>query len=448
MTAVIDPNDPATIDLTKTATFTSSEPIIVRFWRASGANEFFNLSHEELTNGRSGQTMTGFKLEVLDANDQPRPEPVTPVHTDVPHVHVLGGFTANVFTTQTETDGIQQILYTGGQLATGGIFKADNVGRLHDKIFDYFDLGETGVFQTSGGGGTGPTARNDSASVKPSNDVHVHVLSNDTGSGLKITSVNKPSHGTTKINTRGTSDPSDDFVEYVPSYGYHGTDSFKYTITDKNGKTAQATVNLTVIPGVGIGTDPRTKQSALDVFGTPSGDKITLTGATGGINVSFNGSNLGFFKFAGGAFIDAAGGHDTVKVVNSGRSFVMWGGTGNDLLVGGFGRDALFGGIGADALFGNGGGDWLVGGRNADNLSGSDSTDILVAGTTDFDNDLSAQLGLNKASSLNSSNTHDDSDEDHLTGGPGTDILFANRSGGVVKDLIFGASDQLHELLA
>ncbi|KUJ72247.1 hypothetical protein AVO41_00005, partial [Thiomicrospira sp. WB1] len=53
--------------------------------------------------------------------------------------------------------------------------------------------------------------------------------------------VSDPSHGTVSVNADGT-------FEYTPEADYNGTDSFTYTITDADGDTSTATVNLTVDP--------------------------------------------------------------------------------------------------------------------------------------------------------------------------------------------------------
>ncbi|MFZ0324951.1 MAG: Ig-like domain-containing protein, partial [Actinomycetes bacterium] len=69
------------------------------------------------------------------------------------------------------------------------------------------------------------------------------VLSNDTdveGDTLSVTSVTQGSHGSVVIVCNQ--------VKYTPAANYNGSDSYTYTISDGNGGTDTATVNVTVDP--------------------------------------------------------------------------------------------------------------------------------------------------------------------------------------------------------
>ncbi|MGK4567260.1 Ig-like domain-containing protein [Flavobacterium sp. 3HN19-14] len=58
-----------------------------------------------------------------------------------------------------------------------------------------------------------------------------------------------PTNGIATVNLNGTpNDPTDDFITYIPNPGYHGNDSFTYTIEDADGQTATATVFILVNP--------------------------------------------------------------------------------------------------------------------------------------------------------------------------------------------------------
>lgn len=69
------------------------------------------------------------------------------------------------------------------------------------------------------------------------------VLRNDTdvdGDPLTVTTVTAATPGTTAGTVAGT-------VRYTPASGFHGTDSFTYTVSDGQGGSATAPVSLTVV---------------------------------------------------------------------------------------------------------------------------------------------------------------------------------------------------------
>ena len=105
-------------------------------------------------------------------------------------------------------------------------------------------------------------------------------------------------------------------------------DRFSYTITDEDGLTSTANV------------------------------EVTVTGVADGISV--NGGN-------GNDVVTGTGGEDT-----------LLGGNGKDMLHGLGGHDALFGGNGVDQLFGGDGNDRLVGGNGDDILSGGAGADDFL----------------------------------------------------------------------
>ena len=88
-----------------------------------------------------------------------------------------------------------------------------------------------------------PMAVNDSASTPEDTAIVIDVLANDTdvdGDALSLATVANPAHGTAAINAGK--------IVYTPALNYNGTDSFTYTVSDGNGGTAEATVNITVTP--------------------------------------------------------------------------------------------------------------------------------------------------------------------------------------------------------
>ena len=82
----------------------------------------------------------------------------------------------------------------------------------------------------------------------------VDVLSNDSfgGDGANTGTITVSNEVSTKdgiitVNNNGTSnDPTDDYITYNPAKDFNGTDTFSYTITDKNGDTSSAEVTVTV----------------------------------------------------------------------------------------------------------------------------------------------------------------------------------------------------------
>ena len=97
-----------------------------------------------------------------------------------------------------------------------------------------------------------PLADNDAITIdEDSTDNVIDVLSNDFqgDSPATITAVDDPANGTAVINNG--------VIEYTPNPNFNGTDVFTYTITDNNGDTSTANINVTVNPvnDVPIATD-------------------------------------------------------------------------------------------------------------------------------------------------------------------------------------------------
>jgi len=88
-----------------------------------------------------------------------------------------------------------------------------------------------------------PVAVNDSAITKKDTSVVIDVLSNDSdldfGDTLTVDSVTQGTNGSVANNGN--------YVTYTPTTGFNGTDSFSYTLSDGNGGTDTATINITVV---------------------------------------------------------------------------------------------------------------------------------------------------------------------------------------------------------
>ncbi|KFE68687.1 Ig-like domain-containing protein [Hyalangium minutum] len=137
-----------------------------------------------------------------------------------------------------------------------------------------------------------PTANDDTLTVaEDSGATVVNVLVNDTsapdvGETLTVVSVTQPATG-------GTVTLSSGVVTFTPAPNFNGTTSFNYTITDGNGGTDTATVNVTVTPV----NDPPTANNdtltvaedsgatvvdvlANDTFAPDVGETLTVTAVT------------------------------------------------------------------------------------------------------------------------------------------------------------------------
>ncbi|PHS41798.1 MAG: hypothetical protein COB07_01790 [Sulfurovum sp.] len=113
------------------------------------------------------------------------------------------------------------------------------------------------------------TAVADSASTEVDTAVDIPVVINDYDpdyDDFNLTGItSQPANGTATINDNGTpNDASDDYIEYTPSNGFVGTDTFTYEITDEHGNTDTAIVTVTVVDSTV--TDPVPNAVADAVF--------------------------------------------------------------------------------------------------------------------------------------------------------------------------------------
>ena len=94
--------------------------------------------------------------------------------------------------------------------------------------------------------GDAPIANDDEATLDEDVATKIPVLANDSdedvvyGDEITILRVTKPAHGTAVIDGGE--------ILYTPAADYNGTDSFGYTISDKDGKLASAQVSITIDP--------------------------------------------------------------------------------------------------------------------------------------------------------------------------------------------------------
>lgn len=176
--------------------------------------------------------------------------------------------------------------------SANGEFESLAPGETQDTVIEYT------VSDGNGGTGTatltitvqgvndGPDAVDDAVTVEEDASVLISPLGNDTdvdGDALTIDSFTQPANGTLTDNGDGT-------FTYEPNPDYNGPDSFTYTVTDGNGGTDTATVNIDVTPvndapdAVNdVDTTDEDTPIALDVLANDTdidGDTLTVTGAT------------------------------------------------------------------------------------------------------------------------------------------------------------------------
>lgn len=90
------------------------------------------------------------------------------------------------------------------------------------------------------------TAVDDYATTYESTSVDIAVMSNDTGSGLYLNTLDNPANGTSaNVNNK---------IRYTPDAGFTGTDVFWYSIKDSSGNVYGAKIHVTVNAGSDPGT--------------------------------------------------------------------------------------------------------------------------------------------------------------------------------------------------
>jgi uncharacterized repeat protein (TIGR01451 family) len=128
-----------------------------------------------------------------------------------------------------------------------------------------------------------PRAVDDAVTTAESTPVTVTELGNDTGLGDTLTSITTtdPAHGTVMI-TGNT-------LVYTPVHGYSGMDMFTYTITDADGQTATAMVNVMITsendPPIAVDDGAQAGTQPIDITvlandRDPDGDALTVTAMT------------------------------------------------------------------------------------------------------------------------------------------------------------------------
>jgi hypothetical protein len=118
-----------------------------------------------------------------------------------------------------------------------------------------------------------PVAVNDSYTVTSDTTLHVDaadgVLANDTGVGLSVASHTTPADGTLTLNANGS-------FTYVPNPGYHGTDTFTYSVQDKYGRDSATSATVSIDVEL-----PAAPDATNDSYTTPANTTLDVTAADG-----------------------------------------------------------------------------------------------------------------------------------------------------------------------
>lgn len=138
-----------------------------------------------------------------------------------------------------------------------------------------------------------PNAANDSAVVTEDSGANIiNVLSNDSilpdeGEILTVSSVTNAANGTVAIANGSAA------VSYAPNADFHGADSFTYTVSDGNGGSDTATVNITITSvndAPTIITQNVYHERATNTAGTPIARVNDAEDAEDSLNVTVNDS--------------------------------------------------------------------------------------------------------------------------------------------------------------
>ncbi|WP_112308967.1 Ig-like domain-containing protein, partial [Pseudogemmobacter bohemicus] len=268
-----------------------------------------------------------------------------------------------------------------------------------------------------------PVANDDSATTTTNTPVVVYPLTNDTdvdGDTLSLTGTPTSANGTVELLPDGG-------IRFTPNPGFTGTAEIGYEISDGNGGTDTATINITVTPNTTVpGNDGI-------IIGTDGDDDI------GPGYVDADGDEVD----AGDAIIPGDGPNDDRIYAGVGNDTVR-AGEGNDSVYGGLGDDHLYGGPGDDLLSGDDGNDTIFGGIGNDTAYGGDGDDFI-----DTSNYVNPMPDIDYPGPLPISypaDTDPNNDRDLVYGGAGNDTILTGDDadtifGGAGNDLVYAGFD-------
>jgi VCBS repeat-containing protein len=292
-----------------------------------------------------------------------------------------------------------------------------------------------------------PKAVDDTATTDEDTPVTVpaaDLLANDSagpadesGQQLSIEEVSNSQNGQAVLNADGS-------ITFTPAQDFYGPASFDYTVSDANGGTDTASVNLTVTPvddppTVTLASGGSCSTSTTGVSGTMNLSLADVDSSSGALTLNATSSPTALVPVANVQF----GGSDANRTVSiapaaeqSGSAtiaIIASDGTAKSstttiqVVVGTDGNNAINGTIGTDMIFGLNGADIINAGNSNDLVCGGDAADVISGGAGDDTLD-----GANGNDALRG-----DAGKDIVRGSAGNDQL----TGGSEADSFDGGSD-------
>jgi len=224
--------------------------------------------------------------------------------------------------------------------------------------------------------------------VNSSNNV-LNVLANDNdqdGDPLTITAIDGKNGPGPHIVDGGTVTLVNGDVTFTPTYNFTGTAKFVYTLSDGQGGSRSASVDIYVSSTIN-GTDasetlPAGSDADESFFAMDGDDTILGSGGNDDINGGNGIDTVSYASSTDGVYVDLTNGNQQSVSLSQGADTLysienVDGSAFNDTLIGDMGANLLIGADGDDTLTGGGGADVLDGG-NGKNLyiynSAADST--------------------------------------------------------------------------
>ncbi|MEP1535160.1 MAG: cadherin-like domain-containing protein [Paracoccaceae bacterium] len=272
------------------------------------------------------------------------------------------------------------VLTVENQLSGGGLTTIAFSGETLDAA------GISAKLSLDAGANTAPDAMDDVATLFANDTALIDVLANDSDAdsdALTVTNVVGAVSGVAIVEANQ--------VRFTPNVGFVGVETLTYTVSDGNGGTSTATIEVTIDPTPGEVINGTNDDDNLT--GNAGDDTISGAGGEDLIN-----GGAGDDIISGGTHYDTingGAGDDQIQGDN-GRDLVDLG-DGNDLFTdntqtGTHSHDTVDGGAGDDTILGGGGDEVITGGTGNDLLTGGGNSDrfLFAAGDgsdtiTDFD---------------------------------------------------------------